>query len=181
MISDYIPRDAGAMAWAVVATCLIAAALAYVLQKTACGRERAFWLTVLVVMLGLGLNKQLDLQTDMTRIFKTIAQAQGWYEQRRAAQAVFISGLGMIVLASSIWLIWLARGTSVGVRVAMIGMIMLAGFVMLRAASMHQVDIAVRLMVAGTKLYNLVELGGALLVVLGAVLARRQAAGAKIL
>jgi hypothetical protein len=48
------------------------------------------WLWLGLLYLLLGLNKQLDLHNLLTAIGKNIAYSQGWYENRRTVQALFI-------------------------------------------------------------------------------------------
>jgi hypothetical protein len=48
------------------------------------------WLWLGLLYLLLGFNKQLDLQTLLSAIGKSIACSQGWYEHRRLVQALFI-------------------------------------------------------------------------------------------
>jgi hypothetical protein len=38
----------------------------------------------------LGVNKQLDLQTLLGDVGRSVSTAQGWYDKRRAVQAVFV-------------------------------------------------------------------------------------------
>ena len=67
------------------------------------------WL-VLAVLLGLlGVNKQLDLQSLLTEIGRTLARRQDWYARRREVQAAFIAGIGVASLAALAALSWLAR------------------------------------------------------------------------
>src|SRR2546423_5657387 len=54
------------------------------------GRKvRWFWTGLTALLVFLGFNKQLDLQTALTFIGKDFAKATGWYENRRVVQVFF--------------------------------------------------------------------------------------------
>lgn len=65
--------------------------------------QKWFWIIIALCMLFLCLNKQLDLQTTLTRIGKSYAKNQGWYQYRRAIQAGFI--LSLLILFSTFFFI----------------------------------------------------------------------------
>lgn len=93
-----------------------------------------FWLLLAVLLLALGVNKQLDLQTLFGRTMRDLAHAQGWYEDRRRFQRVFVAVAGVVSLASLSALglgLWPMRRR---VRLALFGLATLLGFVLLRAA-----------------------------------------------
>src|SRR5687768_5262697 len=74
------------MGWVTVAMYFLAALLcaraAFALPpRSLKSQERVFWFFLCVVLLFLGVNKQLDLQTWLTLTGKRVAIAQGWYEQ----------------------------------------------------------------------------------------------------
>jgi hypothetical protein len=60
--------------------------------------ERRLWAAFAVVLLALGLNKQLDLQTAFTEVMRGLAREEGWYEARHQYQFAFIGAL--VVLAA---------------------------------------------------------------------------------
>jgi hypothetical protein len=50
------------------------------------------------MFVGLGINKQLDLQTALTEFGRVLADNQGWYDKRQVVQVWFIwRGLGLYV------------------------------------------------------------------------------------
>ncbi len=72
-------------------------------------REKTFWTLAAVAALALAANVHLDLHVLPKSIGHCMAQAQGWYDQRETARAVFISGAvvaaaGMI--ATALWFFW---------------------------------------------------------------------------
>lgn len=118
------------------------------------------WLILAIILLALGLNKQLDLQSFLTGIGRSAAREGGWYEQRRILQfffviVVFIAGVG--VLAATAWYL---RHSLHRYRVALIGMGYLILFVILRAASFHHVDVLLNAGAVGINFNHLFELAG---------------------
>lgn len=166
-------HDAGTLPWVAVAGYLIGALLCgWQTTRSKAGAERAFWILATIAMLALGLNKQLDLQTQLTAIGRRWAREGGWYGQRREIQAVAIVTGGLVGAAALAGLFWLVRGLRLGVWVALLGLALLGGFVMVRAASFHHIDVFMRTPVAGLKLHTVLELAGILVVIIGAALPR---------
>ena len=58
-----------------------------------------FWFALCGVMVFLGFNKQLDLQTCFTQVGRDMAHSEGWYESRRTVQLIFIVILVLLGLA----------------------------------------------------------------------------------
>ncbi|MCE8442687.1 isopropylmalate isomerase, partial [Rhodovulum sulfidophilum] len=94
----------------------------------------------LLVLLGLAINKQLDLQSALTATGRCLAKLQGWYGQRRAVQTEFIAAIGTLSLLSLIGLLWLLRGTLRRSAPAIVGLCFVSGFVLIRAAGFHHFD-----------------------------------------
>jgi len=164
-------HDQGPLAWFIVAGYLASAWLAYRAAAPATGRERGFWLATAIVMILLGINKQLDLQSDLTDFARAAAHSEGWYSWRRDVQGVFLlaMALGTIAVAMLIWC-WL-RGVTVSAKVAAMGLVILLAFIFLRAASFHHIDNWVTIPVAGMRSGWWLELLG--IVVIGAAAAFR--------
>lgn len=125
-----------------------------------------FWLGLSALMLALGINKQLDLQTLFTEIARDMAQAQGWYEERHRYQVLFIIGIAVAGAGLGALLAYLYRHVARRIWLALVGICGLVAFIVIRAASFHHVDL---LLVAGPVHLNWVlELGGISLVGLSA-------------
>jgi hypothetical protein len=119
-----------------------------------------FWWITSALLLLLGLNKQLDLQTLLTDIFRIIARADGWYEDRRDIQRLFI---GIISSASVVFMLgftFLIRQTVRRDGPALLGISFLVFFVLLRASSFHHLDPFISLNTCGFQYYKLLELIG---------------------
>lgn len=105
-------------------------------------RERVCWLGVAALMAFLCINKQLDLQSFMTQVGRDIARAEGWYENRRAVQRVFVlsvAAVGGVVGLAAMWYTWRARNN--WARLAAVGIVLLLTFIVVRAASFHHFEV----------------------------------------
>jgi hypothetical protein len=125
------------------------------------------WLCLAIFLLLLGINKQLDLQTLFTEIFRDLANAHGWYEQRRKVQIFFIAMVGitmsvaLILLRMYLYEAWRKH------KLIWYGMFFLCTFIISRAASFHHVDILINTKLFGLKMNFILENGALLLVILG--------------
>lgn len=134
-----------------------------------------FWFVLALFMLALCLNKIFDLQSLLTVFLRNTAKLDGWYAQRRSIQAVFIVAVavvGLILMIVSAYLLrnhWRQRG------LALMAALFLLTLFVIRTASYHPVDdILYHLPVIKNRMNAGLELGGALLVGLGALLASRR-------
>ncbi len=122
-------------------------------------QHRRILLVLALLMIGLGLNKQLDLQTWLTDVGRDLANAQGWYGRRRVVQIVVLSilaaiGIGLAVVIARV------RGILGAHRLALLGMAFLVCFVLMRASSFFKVDRMLGFELAGVKVNWLMELVG---------------------
>jgi hypothetical protein len=133
-----------------------------------------FWLILAVLLLLLGINKQLDLQTLLNDVGRRIAKTQGWYQRRRIYQVIFIAlvaGLGALAIG---YFSWLARKQWKRNFVALLGTAFLYVFVLTRASSIHHVDAALQWELRGWKWNWILELGGIAIVLAGCLLALKS-------
>jgi hypothetical protein len=164
--------DPTVMGWITVVAYFAAALLCFrqaVAKPTSVSREKkVFWSTLTILLIFLGFNKQLDLQTLLTLTGRRIALAQGWYGKRRVIQLIFV-----LVIAIGGLLSVVVLGTFVRrhpeLRLALVGLVTLLVFVVVRAASFHHVDQVINLHVGGVKMNAVLELGAIALVSLGAL------------
>lgn len=170
------------MGWLTVLVYLAAATLAALAARAQVGpealarRERRFWIIAALLLLMLGLNKQLDLQSLLTMVARCHASLAGWYGERRGIQRAFIwlvvgggiacLGLLALHLRPILGRIWLALA----------GLTFVCGFVLIRAASFHHMDGLIGSVALGVKVNWLLELPGPLLV-LAIAWQRRRSAG----
>ena len=134
-----------------------------------------FWLVACVTLTVLGVNKQLDLQSLFTQLLRDAAHQQGWYDSRRSYQFAFvviIAGAGVVGVVAMAW-VW--RRVLDRVWIALLGLMWMMSFVVIRAASFHHVDTFLRSITrAGTVAF---ELSGIAMVAAGAVRALRSRRG----
>jgi len=134
-----------------------------------------FWLVACVTLTVLGVNKQLDLQSLFTQLLRDVAHQQGWYDSRRSYQFAFvvvIAGAGVVGVVAMAW-VW--RRVLDRVWIALLGLMWMMSFVVIRAASFHHVDTFLRSITrAGTVAF---ELSGIAMVAAGAVRALRSRRG----
>ena len=133
--------DPNLAGWLTFAAYMVCAVLALaVWRRQPRGGGRRFWAALAVLMLFLGMNKQLDLQTALIEAGRCLAHVQGWYAQRRLVQLAFIALLLAIVLASLLWGRRALRGRLANNRLALLGMAILAAFVLVRAIGFQHLD-----------------------------------------
>lgn len=170
MFAQMLIHDASPFAWVVVLAYLAGAiACGWAARFTELGRDRRFWAGTAMLLILLGLNKQLDLQTPLTEAGRWMAQQEGWYGSRRLVQATFVVALAAAAFVSlaalSAWL----RRSSASVKLAAFGIVLLFGFILLRAASFHHVDLWVTQNAGGLRRGWWLELAG-ILVIAGSAL-----------
>lgn len=136
-------------------------------------RRRIFWQFSAGVLIVLGINKQLDLQSLLTQLGRDLALAQGWYAHRQMLQLLFIAIATLGALLALVALYRWSGATGVELKVASLGLAFLAAFVVIRAMSFHHVD---RFLFHGDfgRLPNgLLELGG-IACIAGSAMYRRR-------
>lgn len=117
------------------------------------------------LMLVLGLNKQLDLQSLLTEVGRALARAEGWYGQRRVVQGWFIAlilaAMCVTLMAGAVALLsrrWSSRWK--GCRLALLGAGLLLVYVAFRAVSFHHADRWLAGRIAGARRSWILELAG---------------------
>ena len=184
-IGDWRPGigDPTLLGWFTVAAYFVAACCCWraraharrALAPAARGSVRV-WRLLAFGLLALGVNKQLDLQSAVTALGRTMARTQGWEGHREALQRGFVVGVAVLAATVCVWLAVLAGRELGRVAIALLGWTGLCLFVGIRAASFHHVDRMLGLTWAGASLNAIVELGGIAVVTAGA-LTYRPASG----
>jgi len=130
-----------------------------------------FWFGLAVLLLGLGVNKQLDLQTLLTQIGRQSAKQGGWFAQRKKIQWILLLAGAACGVASLGWGYYFIRHRWRDCRLAFLGIVFLLGFVVIRAASIQHVDrLFLKVPHLGHPLNAGLELSGTILIGLGALL-----------
>jgi hypothetical protein len=130
--------------FAAAALCFICGRRAYGLRHEAGGREHLLWWCVGTAVLLLGINKQLDLQTLLRDVGRAMSEAEGWYGYRRSVQGWFVAAtaigaVGALILAGSeMRRCWRQHALLYA------GVVIIAGFVVIRVATFHHVREAMK-------------------------------------
>jgi hypothetical protein len=162
ILATWSPRigDPTPIGWITVLAYLATSALTARAGAKSHGRSRFFWISLSILMLGLAVNKQLDLQSALTAAGRCLAKAQGWYEDRRAAQVGLIVTVAfagaMLTLAGT----WAMRRQLGETWLALLGLGTLLTFIAIRAASFHHFDRFIGHEVGGVRMNWILELGG---------------------
>jgi hypothetical protein len=165
LIAQMLIHDSSPFAWLVVVAYLAGAiACGWAARLTLLDRDRRFWAGTAMLLVLLGLNKQLDLQTLLTHVGRWMAEQEGWYGSRRLVQAAFLVALAAAAFLSlgalSAWL----RRSAILVKLAAFGIVLLFGFILLRAASFHHMDLWVTQNDGGIRRGWWLELAGILII-----------------
>jgi len=137
-------------------------------------RRAGLWVGVALLLVVLGINRLLDIETLLLDWWREDAMAQGSYENRRASQGGFIGVVALIGVASAVGLLRIARGQLRDLRLLLSGTIFLLAFVVIRAVSLHAIDAVMRIEVAGVSVAVAAELLGLGVVALAAVFRLRK-------
>jgi hypothetical protein len=133
------------------------------------------WWALASALCFLGVNKQLNLQTLLIVAGRHMAAAGGWYRQRRAAQLAFsvVFGLGLCLLL--VWLGGRHRDFFKQNPLAFRGALILGLFVALRAATINHTNEFLRINFQDEKWAWVLEIGGSVLIGIGALIPRPPA------
>ena len=175
-LERWSPRigDPTIMGWVTVAAyalcALMAGAVAWraPFPRATFRRERMFWAGLALLMGFLAVNKQLDLQSFLTALGRCEARLQGWYEARRPVQREFIILLLALTMLGGAALTWVMRNALRRIWPALIGLVLVAGYVLVRAVSFHHMDALINTRLLDVRLNWAFELSGLALILWGA-------------
>ncbi len=125
-------------------------------------------------MLFLAINKQLDLQSLATAAARCLAKFQGWYQNRASFQLGAIISLGLISVVGGLFFMWTLRRNLRHNFLALLGLVTVLGFVMIRAVGFHFVDVLINVRIGPIGLNWILELSGLILISLNAFILLRQ-------
>jgi hypothetical protein len=130
--------------------------------------ERRVWIVLTLVLVALAINKQLDLQSWLTVVGRNMAKQEGWYARRQPVQVLFIAAL-IAVSASLLVLLRAVLGIAWH-RYATVacGLAMLLTFILIRAATIHHIDLLLRVRFGSLTMNHVLELGAIAVVAAGA-------------
>lgn len=127
-----------------------------------------FWYGLAFLMLFLGINKQLDLQTILANLARQAAITDGWYDYRKLIQHVFIIVLALLLTFLMVFFRLLLAEAWHKFKLAWLGIFVLFAFIVLRAAAFnHQ---AGALLESVNGYYQLLELVGVMVILVASQL-----------
>jgi hypothetical protein len=139
------------LGWGITVAYLVAAALCLrcgrgirTVSHDPGDRECWLWWYVGTAVLLFGVNKQLDLQTPLFDFGRTLAKTEGWYRYRRTVQVWFVVATAAIAFVALIAAGAEMRRTWRQHALLYAGVVILVGFVVLRAATFNHVREAVK-------------------------------------
>jgi hypothetical protein len=135
------------------------------------------WALTALVLLLLGVNKQLDLQSWLTQVARDMARSEGWYERRRAVQKAFILGIAALGFVGTAGAAYLLRRVHKRAMGTILGLGAIVSFVVIRAASFHNVDILISRQIFNIRMNWILELGGIAIVAVATHRAARRYTG----
>lgn len=165
--------DPTLLGWATVVAYAVAALVCWQRHLASAAAPRVaprFWFWLALLLLLLGVNKQLDLQTALTNAVHWLADVQGWYEHRHPVQIAFITAIGIGGVVLLVHLLRMAWPPGGGRVTAIVGIVFLVVFVFVRASSFHHVDFALARELLGVHWNVILELGGITGVTAGALI-----------
>lgn len=137
-------------------------------------RRPRFWLLAAGLFTMLAVAKLLNFQGLLIGSLRALAKSKDWYADRRWPQLAFVVGVGLLAMATAAALVWMGSGTwrrelrrHLLVAAAVV---LLLGFMAIRATSLHHVDVLLYDKTVGGVEWNaIIELGLVGLVALGAL------------
>lgn len=162
--------DPTVMGWATVFAYGLTAILCFLAVSRSPNRtEKTFWLMLSAILAFLMINKQLDLQSALTAIGRCVAKIQGWYDDRKNVQILFIATILIVSVFLGGLLFKAMRRHLRFVWLAIIGSICLLAFVAIRAIGFHHFDAFIGFQIHNVRMNWVMELGGISLIALNAV------------
>jgi hypothetical protein len=164
--------DPGFMGWFTVGSyfaCALVALIAVFINQRRGRGSCFFWSTISLLMILLGINKQLDLQTLFTEVGRQIAKAQGWMDQRRIVEFWFIVAFGTTVLSAFLLFAFILGDLFRRFMLAFTGLFFLLSFIFIRAASFHHFDEILGFTLLGARMNWVPELTGIYLILVAGI------------
>ena len=149
--------------------CAVVAFIAVFVNQMGGRRSVLFWAMIAFLMILLGINKQLDVQSLLTEIGRQVAKAQGWIDNRRPVQFWGIVIFGITALAAFSVFVLMFRRVFRRFMLAFVGLFVLVSFIIIRAASFHHFDQILGFTFLGARVNWILELTGIYLILCGGV------------
>ncbi len=146
----------------------VAAGLCGMVAARSDGRERVFWAAASLAAVFLVFNAHLDLHVLPGSIGRCAAKAQGWYDQRRSVQAIYLAVVMLSALAVLGTAAWMFRRQLTANVTVTTGLVVTLGALAAKGAGFHSLDEYHDLTIGPLKLTDLPEVAGAVFIIIGA-------------
>jgi len=160
--------------WVTVVLYFLAMVSCWMTARRCKTKERRIWIAISILFLGLGINKQLDLQSALTEFGRVLAYQEGWYDQRQTVQVAFIILVAIICVCTAMALLVMTFRSPFPTWLALSGTVLVIGFVLIRAASFHHIDRFIGDTVLGARWNWILEMGGISVVLLASYWRRKR-------
>jgi hypothetical protein len=137
--------------------------------------ETRAWTAIAVLLALLGASELLQLQPAITNFGRSIAFDEGWYWHRQGIQAAFTKIGAAITVVFSLGLFLSARRTSIECAISSGCAVMIVGFILVRAISLHQVDAFLLRTMFGLPWNRIPEFAGSAIILLSNLSRRSKA------
>lgn len=139
--------DPSLAGWSIATLYFITAAMSLMVYRNArfiftsrIKSQAQLWMAIALLLLLLGINKQLDLQTLFTEIGRAIAKQGNWYKDRRSIQIIFVAAVAVLGTIVTIAMLVAYRKSFKNNYLALVGIVFLISYVLIRASSFHHID-----------------------------------------
>ena len=119
---------------------IIASVQSWRVAEAVSGRERLIWLFVAGIFCVLAVNTAIDGLNKLAALFRSDAQAQGWYADRMSPQSSLIIALLAFCFIAALTVLFWVRMLPLPSQLALIALLVLMTFILVRAISLHAVD-----------------------------------------
>ena len=160
--------------WVTVILYFLAVISCWITARNSSLADRKIWYAITVLFLGLGINKQLDLQSALTEMGRIVAIEEVWYARRETVQVYFIIVVALVCSWAIIAMVVAARSAPFSTWLALVGTTMVIGFVLIRAASFHHIDRFIGSTVLGFRWNWILEMGGISVVIAASLWPRNR-------
>jgi hypothetical protein len=131
--------------------------------------EPCAWTAIAVLLTLLGVSELLQLQPALTNFGRSTALDEGWYWHRRGIQAVFTKLGAAITVALSLGLFLAGRHTSIECAIALACTVLIVGYLLVRAISLHQVDVILLRTTFGLRWSRIPEVAASVVILLSSI------------
>ena len=163
--------DPTLLGWCITLGYFATAALSLrTMQRQQKKQSKNFWAIVGILMLIMGFNKQLDLQTLIIQTGKDLSKACGIYDDKIKIQVAFILLFSICGFAATAGFFFLIGKQVLKFPFAIAGIILLVCYVIMRAGTMQQFEILPDRNIRQFQLNQLLEIVALGSICLGAII-----------